>query len=74
MARKTSIKRKTISISSLIFILEMKACDLRCVHNDMDSYHWEVIEHWEQKPNLRTIGTGETVEKALLNAFGTDFC
>ena len=60
---------KHARISSLICMLEMKACDLRCVQDDIDSYHWEVIEHWEQKPHLRTIGIGETVEKALRDAF-----
>ena len=68
MMKKASKKQHSI-ISDLVSKLELNACDLRCVQDGEDSYHWEVIEHWEQKPHLLTIGIGETVEKALRDAF-----
>ena len=49
--------------------LEKETCDLRCVADSEESYHWEVISHWQNEPTERVEGYGATCIAALLNAF-----
>lgn len=62
-------KHSRMSRAELFEKLEQETCDLRCIEDGEDSYHWEVISHFMQAPNERTLGYGLYAEDALRDAF-----
>ena len=57
------------TIEELVEKLEYETCDLRCVDDSSESYHWEIIEHHMSEPKERKIGCGRTAIDALREAF-----